>query len=213
MKKFSQMCLQNWVWISDGHRWSHPPTNFCLGRVHNQLGLVTIISSTVWDLSRWQVLPPGNLVTSSLLLLPGAMSESRVLPQSGSILIFTVHTAIKGCRDVQSLGCKLWPWGHPRVMLPTGTFWSEWSVVPPRAMMFFWSGLLQKRHVWDCGITTTSIWGNAQGACCHQGPWGWLESEMLPQTLSVSEDQADPTAMLVNVVSVASSSLGDLNGH
>lgn len=207
MKKFSQMCLQNWVWISDGHRWSHPPTNFCLGRVHNQLGLVTIISSTVWGLSRWQVLPPENLVTSNLLLLPGTMSESMVLPQSGSILIFTVHTAIKGCRDVQSPGCKLWPWGHPRVMLPTGTFWSEWSVVPPRAMMFFWSGLLQK------DMSETVALQQPVFEVMHREPvvtkgqeddWSLKCCLRLCQCLRT---------MLVNVVSVASSSLGDLIGH
>lgn len=46
-------------------------------------------------------------MTSRLMLLPEAMSESTVLSRLGSVLISEAHVAIKGHVDVSDLGCYL----------------------------------------------------------------------------------------------------------
>lgn len=52
--------------------------------------------------------PPGSLVTSGPGLMPGSISGSMVLRQSGPISMSVDHVVTKGHLDAQVLGCNLW---------------------------------------------------------------------------------------------------------
>lgn len=87
-----------------------------------------------------QLLPPEDMVTVWPRLPPRAISGSVVLLQLGSMLMTVVWAATWDPVDVWGLCCC------------QGTYWSEWPVQPPEAMM-------------------------TSGPCCHWGPclgmWSW----------------------------------------